>query len=99
MNERSLIVARAVVDMITDEYVESTEPIERWIRRLNAAKAEVERLERGGLPHRPPRRMPSCARIAAFHGRPLGECWRCGQVGYVERAHLIDRVFDGLDGV
>lgn len=46
---------------------------------------------------RPPRQMPTTRAIAEHHGMPDRLCWRCGTVGSVERAHLIDRVFAGLD--
>ncbi len=69
---------------------------------------EIARLEAGGLPQRPPRQMPSLKRIALHHGLgPDPYCVRCGVVGgegswaaanaWLERAHVIDRVFDGLD--
>lgn len=48
---------------------------------------------------RPPRRMSSVEAIAAHHGLPAGSCWRCGRPDDVERAHLIDRSRDGLDGL
>ena len=60
------------------------------------------------LPVRPRRRMPTLLAIARYHG--LGEvsyCVRCGyrppwdhwgiSSTYLERAHIIDRCFDGLD--
>lgn len=48
---------------------------------------------------RPPRQMWSRERIARFWGRPVDQCWSCRQpCERPERAHLIDRVFGGLDG-
>lgn len=63
----------------------------------------------GFWPSRPGRRMPTLSRIAAYHGLPAEPaCVRCKWVApcgtwraasrYLERAHIIDRVFDGLDG-
>ena len=48
---------------------------------------------------RPARRMPTCKAVARHHGYAENQCWRCLRVGYVEKAHLVDRVNDGLDGV
>lgn len=45
---------------------------------------------------RGPRRMPSMKRVLRHHGIE-GRCCRCGYDGYLERAHIIDRVFGGLD--
>lgn len=70
---------------------------------------ERDRLLAGGLVRRPKRQMPSMVKIAAHHGlsdsAPL--CVRCGRVpddcgswrkpSGLQRAHMIDRVFDGLD--
>jgi 5-methylcytosine-specific restriction endonuclease McrA len=47
---------------------------------------------------RGPRRMPSMRDIVAFHGLESAFCVRCGRVDDLERAHLIDRCFAGLDG-
>lgn len=56
-----------------------------------------------GLPKRPSRRPPSIDQIAEHWNLPSDECWKCGDEGPVERAHLVDR-FEyetgaGLDGV
>lgn len=70
---------------------------------------EACRLLAGGLATRPPRRMPSLTSIADHRGL-LGKhphCVRCGwqppvtswakASQWLERAHIIDRVVDGLD--
>jgi hypothetical protein len=77
---------------------------------LEGAVRRARRLLKGDLAERPPRRMPSLLKIAQFHG--LGDepfCVRCGwqppvqtwreASKYLERAHIIDRVYDGLDAV
>lgn len=64
----------------------------RWALR------EIALLLKGAVPDRGKRSMPSIARIAAHHDLPPDECWRCGRDGYVERAHIVARVWDGLDG-
>lgn len=63
------------------------------------AAQEVDYLRGGGTARRPSRRMPSTKAIASWHGHPDKTCWRCGRHGRVERAHIVDRVFGGLDGV
>lgn len=46
-----------------------------------------------------PRREPPMAAIAEFHGIDPHRCYRCGELARTERAHVIDRVFGGLDAV
>lgn len=82
------------------------------LKRLQAdferQERERDRLLAGGLPRRGPRQMPSLRRIAEYHSlgeRPwcLGCDWKVPLAtwtdasGLLERAHIIDRVFDGLD--
>jgi 5-methylcytosine-specific restriction endonuclease McrA len=79
-----------------------TGPVEETVARFNderyANLRKQERLRAGGLTDRPPRNMPSMKKIVAYHGLPTPPtCVRCGLDGYLERAHIIDRVFDGLD--
>lgn len=49
------------------------------------------------LPDRPSRRMPSLATLCRFHGLEVA-CIKCGRPDDIERAHVIDRCFGGLDG-
>ena len=94
------------------EFWKSNAEVIQGLKDLNAQFAaqerERDRLLAGGLPRRGPRRMPSMRRIAAHHG--LGQdpyCVVCGYgppastwmaaSSYLERAHIIDRCFDGLD--
>jgi 5-methylcytosine-specific restriction endonuclease McrA len=68
---------------------------------------EVAHILAGGPPRRPPRQIPSLTLIAAFHGLgPVPHCVRCRRTApgswraasrHLERAHIIDRIFDGLD--
>lgn len=75
---------------------------------------ERERLLAGGLADRPRRRMPPLQQIAAFHGLPdPPSCVRCGYAPPgpqtwrefgpsswdLQRAHIIDRCYAGLDNV
>lgn len=48
---------------------------------------------------RGPRRMPSMKKICEHWRVPFGYCFRCGQPARCDRAHIIDRCFDGLDDV
>lgn len=43
------------------------------------------------------RQMTTVKAVARHHDRPV-KCWRCCSSGCLERAHLIDRSRDGLDG-
>ena len=81
---------------------------DRWLQRVRSLKAEREGLLNGAVPHRPRRRMPSLKRIARFHGLGDPACYCCGYVHpgewtwdtanrWLERAHVIDRCFGGLD--
>lgn len=64
----------------------------------------------GGTAGRPARRMPSLKKIAAFWNLPEPPaCVRCGYESgderwpatsmHLQRAHIIDRCFDGLDAL
>ncbi len=103
---------RDLADYVVGDGVATADEYRREVLRLGAkAQAlarEIARLEAGGLPQRPPRRMPGLERIARFHSLgPAAHCVRCGfarqppewarAAGWLERAHIIDRVFDGLD--
>lgn len=49
---------------------------------------------------RPRRRMPSMKKVAKHRGVSVGTCYRCRRTDLpTERAHIIDRAADGLDGV
>lgn len=82
----------------------------RLREELDGYTWERDRLMRGGLAHRPPRKMPSLLKIAAYHQLPdQPACFRCEEEtdaatwrtanSELQRAHIIDRVFDGLDSV
>ena len=78
--------------------------------RFESTVQQARRLLAGDTIGRPGRWMPSLLKIAQFHG--LGDepfCVRCGYqppvqtwreaARYLQRAHIIDRVYDGLDAV
>jgi 5-methylcytosine-specific restriction endonuclease McrA len=45
------------------------------------------------------RKLATLKAVARHHGRPEDSCWRCGRTdAHLERAHLVDRMQDGLDG-
>lgn len=58
-------------------------------------------------PKRPPRRTPTHMKIAKYHNITIPQCMRCGWYPpttdwkeahkYLQRAHIIDRVYGGLD--
>lgn len=75
---------------------------------LQAKINTIEHLWAGGLTKRPPRQMPRLPTIAAVHELgDLARCVRCSYLppvdewryahSYLQRAHIIDRVFDGTD--
>jgi 5-methylcytosine-specific restriction endonuclease McrA len=66
--------------------------------RTSYAQQRCELLRNGGLADRPPRRMPVMRRILAHHELSDAYCVRCGYEGSLERAHIIDRCYGGLDG-
>lgn len=81
---------------------------ERQRVELRQNTRERERLLAGGLAPRPTRRMPTLIKVAQFHGLALPPaCVRCGYTpgvatwreaaGHLERAHVIDRGYGGLD--
>lgn len=78
------------------------------VQRLQALASEEEHIRRVDLAPRGARTWPTLRQIAAHHGLgPEPYCLRCGWQppvetwvaarGLLERAHIIDRVFDGLD--
>lgn len=82
---------------------ELVEAAERFPVHLGAAEYVVvthviSRLIHGEVCERPPRRMPTTKTIARWHGLPDETCWRCGRAGEVERAHVVDHCYGGLDG-
>lgn len=103
---RALAIAEEEVNRWIDRSA-ANESVADWVQGLKIRQAEVRRLRDGGIPRRPGRRMPSLASIARFNN--LGEdpyCMKCWYEpegkwrdanGWLERAHVIDRVFNGLD--
>lgn len=67
---------------------------------LRQAERDLKRLRSGGLAPRLERRMPTWRHIVLHHRIDLA-CRRCGDrdLANLERAHIIDRCFDGLDEV
>lgn len=73
-------------------YPPGSEDHEAWLIGWERARQANPKLT-----ERPPRRMPSMKAIIRHHGLPGRYCVRCSDDGYLERAHIIDRVFGGLD--
>lgn len=75
-------------------------------RAVAAIDALITRIQRGELPPRPRRQMPTLRKIGRHHGIPHDICSRCrfapedddhGPSFWLQRAHIIDRHYGGLD--
>ena len=94
-------LGQKVLTMEVDEAI-------KWLRSTKwHLSFERDRLAAGGLAIRPKRKMPSLKRIAEVNNLGMdARCVRCGYTqggawpytcNWLDRAHVIDRVFDGLD--
>jgi hypothetical protein len=107
-------LVRHVADEMLDHYICDGAGCMSWLDRGDVLVRQIEMLHKWDHPaSRPPRRMPSLVRIARHHGVELRVpfCWRCHvesdddatswrtASSFLERAHVIDRCYGGLDDV
>ena len=86
------------VDAVIDAFDAGIVNVSDFTRLLRHASEYQAHIAKGFLPDRPPRSMPTMKALLRYLDHPEGICFKCqAEVDYLERAHVIDRVGDGLD--